>query len=323
MVDKEVVYEILDNVKKYNGTLTFANNRELLKSLKQQDLKDIILSWLDSVGSSQSVDYEKVRFTAVLCSFSPELDNEVMIWAQSSQLKLKYEVMLKFITGYWAAGRNPTNKCIAFIVNIIENELLKGSDTYFYALTTLYVISDPVEIMTVSMQERKKLSNLLLSHLPYVEKSGVYPGVVEQLNKLKDFDSRKYFAVFDSGKNNISYSFEEDEIDDVVDALIKWLDIWEKSGCFDQNSMWYAGRLLGASGLAGFDQHVCKWLLHSPTIERYAIMGAFVDGYWRVMENIDKLSYITFKGAINELPVNSEAYALISSALSTVDGKIS
>lgn len=282
--DYSVYFDVLSNVRRYNGTLTYANNVKLIRSLPLNESQEIILLWLQSVEESSPVDFEMVRCAAWVCTSIPKLDDQIVAWIKRKPTELRFAIGLRFIAGYWGAGHIVSETCLEFLINAINNDLQRQSDVYAYALKALDIVADPVGSVRIKAEQRRALSGILLTHLTYLEEHRLHPDVAESIEKLKDFETRKYYAIFDRAKDMDVSVFKGHKLSEIVSALLKWLEVWTRPGWFDQERMWYAGRYMAYVSGNGIDQTVCEWMQENPSLERCAVAAAFLGGYWQAAE---------------------------------------
>ena len=283
-LDKDFYFDILTNVRKYNGSLTFYKNTQLICALPPDELREIILSWLELMEKTGPVDFEMVRQATWVCPPLNRLDEDVMEWINSNPIEIRREIGFSFISGYWAVGRQPSEKCLAFLTEEIDGKLPKQSVSYAFALTALYVVADPVDNMEIGEQARRELSKILLGHLQYLEEKNIHPIVAESLRKLKDFEKRKFYAIFETAKDPSTSELNGKKLSDVINALVNWLEIRSKPEWFDQECIFSAGQYLGYTGRPEFEQAVCEWVSKEPTQEHFAVAGTFLRGHWQMTD---------------------------------------
>lgn len=318
-LDKSTFFEILSNVRKYNGTLTYAKNTQLINELSQEEFQSLLEIWLDLVEKSLPVDFEMVRYAGILCSSRNRLDEKIMGWINSSTKEVRREIAFSFISGYWAAGRNPSEKCLSFLVEEIDSKLSKQSSSYGLALTALCLVADPVSGIRISEEKQTELQLKLLSHLEYLEELNLHGDAAEMIRPLKNTELRKFYAIFDAAKDMDTSKLGGKKLSDTVNALVSWLEIWSKPGWFDQERMLFAGRYLGWTGRPEFEQAICEWIRKEPTQERFAVTGAFLSGYWQ-MPDTKPMCIEFFQDANTQFSEDTDAHKAITLAL-TVAGE--
>lgn len=320
-LDNSLCFDILTNVRKYNGTLTYAKNEQLICALSFAESREVILTWLDSVEKTNPIDLEMVRYAAMICSSLDRLDIDVMSWIKANPGEKRCEIGFRFFSGYWAAGHKPFDACISFLLTMIESDCQKRSDVYAYALTALYVVANPVDHrMEIEQQAQRELSKILIKHLRYLEENNLHPEVAKSLRNLKDFEKRKFYGIFEAAKDMDTSQLNGKKLSDIVNALVSWLEIWSKPGSFDQAHMFYAGQYLGHTGRPEFEQAVCKWVSKDPTQERFAVTGAFLSGYWQMPDT--KPTCIEFLQQANtRFSEDTDAHEAITLALTVAAEK--
>lgn len=317
--DYSFYFDILSNVRKYNGTLTFAKNVELIRALPLEESRAIICSWLQSVEENPPIDFEMVRCAAWVCTSIPKLDEDIVAWVKPKPTELRYAIGCNFITGLWGgSGHIASDACLEFLIGAIDNDLDRQTDAYAYALTALSVVADPVNPGNIEEERQRELCGILLTHLAYLEEHHLHPDVAESLASLKDFDTRRYYAIFDKAKDLRTSVFDGKEPSEVIGALVKWLEVWSKPGCFDEEHMWYAGHYLGRVYGEGVDKAVCEWLQGSPSTERYLVAGIFLHAYWHFASVICRQCMDMLKEATAQFDKDTRVHHLASLALSTV-----
>lgn len=319
-LDKEFYFDILTNVRKYNGTLTYAKNEQLICALSFAESREVFLSWLDSVEKTNPIDLEMVRYAAMICSSLDRLDIDVLAWIKVNPVEERYEIGFSFFSGYWAAGHKPSDACLTFLITMIEGDCQKRSDAYAYALTALYVVADPVDNMEIAEQARRELSGILINHVQYLEENNLHPEVAESLRKLRDFEKRKFYAIFDTAKDMDPSRLNGKKLSDIVNALVSWLEIWSKPGWFDLERMMFAGDYLGCTGRVEFGQAVCDWVCEEQTQERLAVAAAFLSTYWQKFDT--KPVCIGFlQQALTRFAGGTDAHRAITLAISIMAEK--
>ena len=137
------------------------------------------------------------------------------------------------------------------------------------------------------------------------------------IRDLKDFDARQFYAIFDTAKKLDTSRLNGKKLSDIVNALVSWFDIWSKPGWFDAEHMIFAGRYLAWADRAEFEQAVCEWANKTPSQERFAVMGAYLTGFWQVKE--PSAACVDFlRQAIEHYPADTSASTAIALALSVV-----
>jgi len=285
-------FDILTNVRKYRGTLTFAKNAELIRALPLEEAQEIICAWLQSVEDNPPVDFEMVRCAPWVCRSIPNLDELIMEWIKLRPIELRYEIGLRFLAGCWGGNHVVSETCLEFVTCAIDNSLERQTDAYAFALRALGIVADPVHDMNVTIAKRRELSEKLLTHLPAFEKQDRYPDIVKSLESLKDFETRKFFAIFDNAKDMDMSRLEGYKRAEIVDALLKWFDMINmrpKTAGLDCETMSYAGRFIGYALGEELVQTICDWMQESPNYRRYEVATTFLGGYWRMVgaENPD------------------------------------
>jgi hypothetical protein len=319
--DRGFYFDILSSVRKYNGTLTYAKNRELIRDLSLDDLREIVFSWLQSVEESLSVDFEMVGCAAWLCAQAPAFDDEIAKWIEVNPTELRYAIGSKFIGAYWGSGRVVSGSCIEFLITAIDRALPQHSDAYAFVLSALCSVADPVDEINLKEGERRVLSTMLLKHLFLLESKGLHPLLVEARLRLQDFESRKYYAIFDNAKNTDPSVLDGKVFSEVIAALLKWLGVWAKPGWFDAERMYYAGRFMGYACREGIDQFVCEHLREDKSQEFYAVAIAFIGGYWQEADVVCDLCVDIVRESISQFPSESDAHKECALALSIAAGK--
>lgn len=321
--DRKLYFDILTDVRKYNGTLTFAKNAELIRVLPLEEARELVFSWLQSVEDSPPVDFEMVRRAPCVCRSIPRLDDDVMAWLKLRPTELRYEIGLKFIAGCWGGNHVASESCLEFVTHAVDSDLERQTDAYAYALTALYIVADPVDDINVTLEKRRELSEKLLTHLPSFEKQGLHPDIAKSLASLKDFETRKFYAIFDKSKDLDMSRLVGNKRAEIIDALLKWLEIWTKPGWFDQERMWYAGRFMAYALGDGIDQSICEWMQDKPSLDRYAVATAFLSGYWRMDNAVSQQCVDTLRSVIQQFPPASDAHKGAAMSLTIAAEKIS
>jgi hypothetical protein len=317
--ERKFYFDILSDVRKYNGTLTYAKNTQHIDALPASEAHALICAWLQMVEQSEPIDYEMIRCAAWVCTSVPALDEAVMAWVKFSPSELRHGMAAEFLTGYWAAKGAVSDKCLDFLVDAANNKLGRSSVAYVYTLGALKIVADPALNVNFAEEKKVKLSELLLLHLDYLEKHALHESVAKSLAALRDFELRKYLLIFDQARKRDPSVFKGKKLSEVKSALLKWLEIWTKPGWFDQERMWDAGMLIGNSTSGGIDEYVCEWMSLSPTIERCAVVAAFLGGYWREVDQVSRESAEILRKTMLRFPTGSEANRVAVLALTFAD----
>jgi len=120
-------------------------------------------------------------------------------------------------------------------------------------------------------------------------------------------------ATFNDAKHLTGAALDGEDPTAVEETLLDWLRIWIGASFVDDESIWFAGQLVGGSRHSGIDTAVQRKLAADPAAQTVA--GDFLRGYWAWKPVAREFDLEAFARALDTSAPEEPVYAATALAL--------